>query len=287
MNRNNCTKSALLLMLAALFPLLGAFQEAEIDEKGKSVKVAICQIFCLDGDRAGNLVRMENALEEAAAGGAKIACFPETAFLGWVNPAAHERAQSIPGKDTGSLAALARKYGLWICCGLAEKEEDKLYDAAVLIDPEGRVILKHRKINVLTELMEPPYTPGSGVHTVDTSFGRVGLLICADTFKVDLLKRLAALRPDLVLVPYGWAAPEDWWPGHGKALENTVCAAAKAMDAAVVGTDLVGEISHGPWKGYVYGGLSLAADREGKVLATCRDRDRQVMILELKLREQP
>ncbi len=79
-----------------------------------TLKIAICQILALDGDRAGNFVRIENALRQAARAHAQIACFPETALLGWVNPDAHDRAHPIPGADTDRLAALARKYDTYI-----------------------------------------------------------------------------------------------------------------------------------------------------------------------------
>jgi N-carbamoylputrescine amidase len=256
--------------------------EGEGDRPARTVKVAVCQIICLDGDRSGNLARIDAALAEARAAGAEIACFPETALYGWVNPAAHERAQPIPGGDTDALAALALKHGIWICTGLAEKEGGKLYDSAVLIDGEGSIVLTHRKINILTKLMDPPYTPGSDVEIAETPFGRIGILICADSFKKEILDRMAALEPDLVIIPYGWAAPEDWWPDHGKALEKTVSAAAEVIGAPVVATDLVGSISSGPWRNYVYGGQSLVADGTGKVLATCRDRDREIMVLSIE-----
>lgn len=57
-----------------------------------TVRVAICQICCLDGDRSGNIVRIENAVTEAKKAYSDIACFPETSLLGWVNPDAHQRA---------------------------------------------------------------------------------------------------------------------------------------------------------------------------------------------------
>ncbi len=248
------------------------------------VKVAICQIFCLDGDRSGNFARIENAVAEAKRAGADIACLPETAILGWVNPEAHRRAYPIPGEDSERLRGLAARYRIFISAGLAEKEGERLYDSVILVDDEGRILLKHRKINILTELMTPPYAPGEEVGVAETCFGRIGLLICADTFKNDLLQRMAVLEPDLVLVPYGWAAEEDHWPTHGKELENTVAKAARTIGAPVVGTDLVGEITHGPWTGLVYGGQSVAADAEGNVLTVAADRDREIKIIRVPLR---
>lgn len=248
------------------------------------VGIALCQIFALDGDREGNFVRIENALREAVAHGAELACFPETALLGWVNPEAHQRAHPIPGQDSDRLAALARQYKIFLCVGLAEKEDGHLYDSVVLIDDSGRILLKHRKINTLVELLTPPYTRGDTVQAVDTPLGRIGLLICADTFDGDLLDRMKDHRPNLVLVPYGWAAPESQWPEHGGELEKTVRNTARHLRCPVIGTDLVGAITHGPWTGWVYGGQSIAADADGKILARGRDRDRDVVVLKVAIK---
>jgi len=242
----------------------------------------MAQIFSLDGDRAGNFVRIENAIREAKAGAADIVCFPETIILGWVNSEAHERAYAIPGEDSDHLCELAKKYEIFLCAGLAEKEGTKLYDSAVLIDDKGRILLKHRKINILTELMTPPYTPGKEVNVVETKFGKIGLLVCADTHKDEILKRMAELKPVLLLVPYGYAELENSWPEHGKELERVVKKAARKTGAAVVGTNLVGEIAKGPWKGRIFGGNSVAADKSGKTITIAADRDRDIKIISIK-----
>jgi len=249
----------------------------------KMTKAAICQIFCLDGDRRGNLIRIESAIREAKDAGAEIACFPETAILGWVNPDAHKRAQPIPGEDSDKLCRLARDYELHLCIGLAEKKGRHLYDSAVLIDSKGNILIKHRKINLLTELMNPPYTAGRNIDVVETKFGKIGLLICADTHDGKILERMAALKPDLLLIPYGYAAAESEWPGHGKELEKVVINTAKKTGAFVIGTNLVGEITNGPWKGRIYGGQSLAADRTGRIVVVAKDRDRDINIININI----
>jgi predicted amidohydrolase len=251
----------------------------------KTTIAAICQIFCLDGDRRGNFVRIENAIREAKDAGADIACFPETAILGWVNPNAHKRAYSIPGEDSDRLCRLAEDYSIFLCFGLAEKDGRRLYDSAVLIDSKGNILLKHRKINLLTELMSPPYTPGESIDAVETKFGKIGLLICADTHDSKILKRMAALKPDLLLVPYGYAAAEDEWPGHGKKLEKVIMNTARKTKAFVIGTNLIGEITHGPWKGRIYGGQSVAADRTGRIVSVAKDRDRDIITINVNIDE--
>jgi predicted amidohydrolase len=131
--------------------------------------------------------------------------------------------------------------------------------------------------------MTPPYTPGKDIGVAVTEFARIGLLICADTFKTDLLEQMADLKPDLVLVPYGWAAEEEKWPEHGEELQKTVSKAARTIGAPVVGVDLVGEITHGPWTGMTYGGQSVAANAEGKIISLAKDRDREVVIVQIPI----
>ncbi len=248
-----------------------------------SIRIAMAQIFCLDGDKSGNFARIENAVKEAKAANAQLVCFPEMALLGWVNPDAHERAGPIPGPDTDRLAALAKSYQIYISIGLAEKEGDALYDAAVLINDSGEILLKHRKVNILSELMEPPYTPGKGVQAVQTPYGKIGMMICADSFDETVKTEMKSLQPDLLIIPYGWAKEEEDWPEHGLELEKTVKKAAKEIGCPVIGTDLVGAISHGPWSGLVYGGLSVVSDASGTVLVKGKDRDRDLVILDLFL----
>lgn len=249
----------------------------------KTVRIALAQILCIDGDRSGNFQRIEAALIEAKGQKADIVLFPESSILGWINPEAHTRATPIPGADADSLCLLAKKYHVYICIGLDEKDGSQLFDSAILIDNEGKILLKHRKINVLPDLMSPSYAIGKGVQTVETPFGKIGVLICADSFQDDLLERMAIQKPDLMLIPYGWAAPENKWPEHGKALEKVVQNAAKKLNCPVIGTDLIGQVGHGPWKGQIYGGQSVACAKNGQVLAIGKDRERDIMVIELTL----
>ena len=269
------------LILVALLTGFGLLAMREARGLDRPVKIASAQIFCLDGDRSGNLVRIENAVIEAKAEGADLVAFPESCIFGWENPDAHKRACPIPGEDSGLLCEMAKKHKIYIHIGLDEKDGDKLYGAAILIDDNGKILLKHRKNNVLAELMTPPYSEGSGVEAVDTPLGRIGVMICADSFRKNLLQEMRDLKPDYVLIPYGWAAEEGKWPGHGKELMKTVKNAAKTIGCPVVGTDVVGAITHGPWTGQVYGGQSLASDAEGKVLFVSKDRDSDLSVVEI------
>jgi predicted amidohydrolase len=251
------------------------------------LRVAVCQILVIDGDREGNFRRIEYALETAHARHAQIATFPESSILGWENPDAHTLATPIPGVDSDRLAALARKYSLMIAIGLDEKDGGRLYDSAILMDKTGKLLWKHRKLNVLPELMEPPYSTGTpdDIGVVATEFGRIGVIICADTFVDEYAQRVAGLKPDLMLVPYGWAAKFEEWPAHEKDLERLVSSRAKLWQCPTIGTDLVGQMTHGPWTGRTYGGASVVADATGQAMEVLRDRDTEVRVVELPARQ--
>eukprot|EP01006_Ploeotia_vitrea_P053381 TRINITY_DN67781_c5_g5_i1.p1 TRINITY_DN67781_c5_g5~~TRINITY_DN67781_c5_g5_i1.p1 ORF type:complete len:279 (+),score=38.60 TRINITY_DN67781_c5_g5_i1:37-873(+) len=275
-------------MLLALFFVCtcATFSSVHATVNTKTVKVAMGQILVVDSDRAGNLARMEIACQKAVHQKADIILFPETSILGWVNPEAWHLADSIPGNDTHWIGELAKRYKLMIGVGMTEKyNATTLHDTGVLIDINGDILLIHRKINILSYLMTPPYTPGKlipeNIAVVDTRFGRIGMLICADTFKVDIMKAMGKNKPDIVLVPYGWAAPFDHWPQHGLDLQHRVQTCANLTGATVVGVDNVGTVAHGPWQFQEYGGWSVASTHKGKVLAVAADRDVDLKIVDI------
>ena len=247
------------------------------------VKVAIAQIRCTDSDLEGNFSRIEEMVVRAAADSAKMVFFPETVDLGWVNPEAHRLAAPVPGPFSDRVASLARREKIWIGLGLCEKEGELLYDSAILINPQGEIVLKHRKLNLLAWLMTPPYSPGKveDIQAVETPFGRVGVLICADSFEEELRAAMRARKPDLVYIPYGWAAPREKWPEHSFTLIRTVQRAACDIGAPVIGPNVVGEITHGPWTGQTYEGLSAAADANGMSLVQGKWNKEDLLILEI------
>ena len=266
------------VLLVAII-VVGAIIHVMSRRKGPGI--AMCQIVILDGDRRGNFARIENAIAEAKSKGAELICFPEATMLGWLNSDAHTRACTIPGPDSEQLCELAKKYGTYLSIGLEELEAGRLFNSALLIDDRGQILLKYRQVNIPQKLMSPPYTAGneSDIATVNTKFGKIGLLICADTHREDILDRMAALKPNLLLVPYGYAEEEQNWPAHSEEFHKVVTEAAKRTGASVLGINPVGRISRGPWSGRVYGGKSVAVDKMGNIIDTAKDRDRDVKIV--------
>ncbi len=245
--------------------------------------IAIAQIFCQDGDHAGNVQRIEQAMQSAKAQGATLVLFPESVLYGWLNPEAHEKASPIPGPDSDLLCQMAKTYQIHLCIGIDEKDGDQLFGSAILIDDQGKLLAKHRKINVLPELMTPPYSPGNTVTSMQTRLGTIGLLVCADSFQEENLVAMQHLQPDLLLIPYGWAAPEAAWPDHGLALQKVVQHAAQVVGCSVVGADLVGTLTNGPWQGQIYGGQSVACNKKGVIIARGKDREPDLVVFSVPM----
>ncbi len=273
------------MLLVVAHALTSACDEGRREKEVPSVKVAVCQIRCVDSDVEGNIRRITKAVEEAAAKKAEIAAFPETVFIGWVNTDAHKLAEPIPGKFSEIVCRLAKKHKMMIAIGLTEEVQTGIYDSMILADSKGEILLKHRKVNTLFELLTPPYLRGNkaDLAAVHTPLARIGMMICADSFLDEHHEIMASKKPQLLLVPHGWAAHKKKWPEHGKSLERTVSRVAKNVGAATVGTNLLGEITTGPWKGKTYEGHSVVADSTGRIIAVGKDNDEEVMIVHVPL----
>src|SRR5688500_2613767 len=110
-------------------------------------KLAMAQMRVIGGEPEANLARAGEMIARAASAGAAIALLPECVDFGWNHPSARWRAQPIPeGKTCQFLRDAAKRHGLYVCCGLVERQGDALYNSAVLVDPQGRIVLHHRKL---------------------------------------------------------------------------------------------------------------------------------------------
>jgi hypothetical protein len=87
-----------------------------------------------------------------------------------------------------------------------------------------------------------------------------------------------------MLFPYGWAAPETKWPDHGKELIAVVKNVSKVVGCPVIGTNLVGQISYGPWFRQIYGGLSVVYDNITNTLIIGTDRERDVRVFTITMK---
>jgi predicted amidohydrolase len=160
-----------------------------------------------------------------------------------------------------------------VAAGLTERAGDRFYNAAVLIGPDGRLLLTHRKVNELRfGTPHDWYAIGDRLGVAHTHLGCVGLNICADNFacSLDLGRSLARMGAQLILSPCAWAVPADHDNGrtpYGREWVEPYAELARAHDLYVVGVSYVGQLTSGPWAGRRCIGNSLAVGPGGQILA--------------------
>jgi N-carbamoylputrescine amidase len=248
------------------------------------LRVALAQLAVEDGQLEHNLRLAEAAAEVAARMHVDFLNFPEAADWGWLYQQARRDALAIPGKYTDFLAALARRHRLWISAGCLEKDGGHVYNAAVILDRAGRIVLKHRKINTLPWLTKDLYDPGppDGVKTIDTEFGRIGLTICADNFNLKNPQRVAEQGAWLLIAPHGFAAEESKLEQNSRDYQDHIRRVAGNTGLWVIGTDAVlGTVQGGQWKGWLHSGCSLVARPDGTAAVVGKFKQPDLVIFDI------
>ena len=235
------------------------------------IRVGMAQMLVEGGAPEANLTRAAAMVGRAAAAGCDVVVLPECLDVGWMHPAARELAQPIPGPASDRLAAAAVAGSVHVAAGLTERAGDRIYNTAVLLGPDGRVLLKHRKINEL-DIADGVYAIGDSLGVAHTPLGTVAISVCADNFPDTLVFAHAQARmgAQLLLSPSAWAVEaghDDATDRYGRLWEAGYTSVARLFDMGVVGVSNVGRLTGGPWAGRKCIGCSLAVGPGGTILA--------------------
>jgi len=231
--------------------------------------MALLQMQVIGGAPDRNLALAETLIAEAARGGAALALLPEVMDLGWTDPSAHTLAAPIPdGEPCQRLMAAARAHGVYVCAGLTERAGESVYNSAVLLDPQGKLLLLHRKVNELA-IGHPMYAQGDRLGVAHTDLGPLGLMICADGFARDqvLSRSLGYLGAAVILSPSAWAVPADHdntVEPYGQIWRDSYGPVARDFALWFCSVSNVGWITGGPWSGRRCIGCSLVVDPTGR-----------------------
>jgi predicted amidohydrolase len=236
---------------------------------GKLFKIALIQMYIYPGDKEVNLDNAEKLIREAAENGAKVVLLPEAMNLGWTHPSALTQADEIPdGQTFKRLAKSAKRHKMFICSGIVEKDGNAVYNAAVIIDDAGKLLIKHRKLNEM-DIAQDIYQQGDRLNICHTPLGTFGLLICSDAFARDLVltRSLCYMGADVILSPSSWAVKPDHdntKTPYGDTWRQAYIPVATEFSVWIAGCSNVGPITEGPWKNWKTIGCSLVIDPEGK-----------------------
>lgn len=142
-------------------------------------------------------------IEAAAAERADLLCLPET-FLEIGLPEDQKPvAETVPGPTVDTLAALARKHGLWVVAPISVRTPvGVIENTAVVIDRRGAVAGAYSKIHpTIGEIRQRAIVPGNEAAVMETDFGRLGLAICYDVGWPEHWEALQRQGAELVVWP--------------------------------------------------------------------------------------
>ena len=144
-------------------------------------------------------VKMASMLEEAARAKPDLVALPEFCNVLGLGDEGYDLAEAIPGPTTDACGEVAAKHKMYVVCPIPERDGDRLYNTAALIDREGKVIGKYHKYQPTIGEMEHGIVPGSDAEVFPTDLGPVGCAICFDLKFVEVGQRLAANGARLVV----------------------------------------------------------------------------------------
>ena len=186
-------------------------------------------------------------IAEAARQKADLVVLGETVPSVGVKQKACETAEFIPGPTTGYFGELARKNNLHIALSLHERDGHLVYNTAVLLGPDGRLIGKYRKVCLPPSEAAVGIAPGKDYPVFDTKFGKVGLMVCYDGFFPEVARELSNRGAEVIA-----------WPVYGC---NPLLAQARACENHVY---LVSSTFMEPKDGWM---ISAVFDQTGKPIA--------------------
>lgn len=228
-------------------------------------KVAVAQIPLVMGDKKANLRSIFDAIGEAGRRRCDIVALPECSLAGWLSRAAQKAAEPVPGPFTARLSEAARRHRMAIVAGFEEAEDGRIYNSAVLVGPDGKLLARHRKINEL-EIGLHVYTAGTSLNVVDLRGRRVALSICADSWIPEITDALYMMGARLIFSPCAWAISPGGEECNIAWIRQTYAARAKDKDVVIVSPDSVGRVTEGPWRGRILQGNSLVTGPNGRIL---------------------
>ncbi len=249
------------------------------------------------GSREANLDNIETRVAEAAANGARLVLLQELHngpyFCQHESVHEFDLAETIPGPSTERLAQLAKQHKVVLVSSLFEKRATGLYhNTAVVFDADGSTAGKYRKMHIPDDpgFYEKFYfTPGDiGFEPIDTSVGRLGVMVCWDQWYPEGARMMALAGAELLLYPtaIGWD-PDDEQPEKDRQRNAWILSHrghAVANGLPVLSCNRIGhEASPLGTSGIRFWGSSHVLGPQGEFLAEANQDNPEVLMAEVDL----
>jgi N-carbamoylputrescine amidase len=265
-------------------------------KKSRTLKVALLQETDR-GSRDANLDAIEAGLHAAAAAGAELVLLQELHngpyFCQHENVDEFDRAEPIPGPSTERIGALADKLKLVVVASLFERRTAGLYhNTAVVFDRSRDIAGVYRKMHIPDDpaFYEKFYfTPGDiGFEPVETSVGKLGVLVCWDQWYPEAARLMALAGAELLLYPtaIGWD-PND--ADDEKQRQRDAWITVQRGHAVANGLPLLAcnrtgfEAAPDGGRGIQFWGSSFVAGPQGEILASAGTDQRELLVADIDL----
>lgn len=249
-------------------------------------------------DIQGNVERLKANIRRAASEGAELVVLQELHnglyFCQTEDTRLFDLAEPIPGPSTVTFGELAKELGIVLVLSLFERRAPGLYhNTAVVLERDGSIAGKYRKMHIPDD---PAYyekfyfTPGDlGFEPIDTSVGRLGVLVCWDQWYPEAARLMAMRGADLLIYPtaIGWESSDT---DEEKARQLGAWVTVQRGHAVANGLPVVSvnRVGHEPdpsgqTNGIRFWGNSFVAGPQGELLAELPNDEETVRVVEVDM----
>ena len=249
-------------------------------------------------DRRANIAKLVSGIRACAKQGAELVVLQELHnglyFCQTEDPANFDLAEPIPGPGTDEFGALAKELGVVLVLSLFERRMPGLYhNTAVVIEKDGAIAGKYRKMHIPDD---PAYyekfyfTQGDlGFTPIQTSVGKLGVLVCWDQWYPEAARLMALAGADLLVYPtaIGWESTDG---EAEKARQREAWTTAQRAHAIANGIPVVSvnrtgyeKDPSGATNGIQFWGSSFVAGPQGEFLAQASTDKEERLVIDVDL----
>ena len=243
-------------------------------------------------DRDANQKRLAEKISKVAREGAELVVLQELHnglyFCQTEDVSVFDQAEPIPGPSTAFYGQLAKELGVVIVTSLFERRTTGLYhNTAVVLEKDGTIAGKYRKMHIPDD---PGYyekfyfTPGDlGFKPIDTSVGRLGVLVCWDQWYPEAARLMALAGAELLIYPTAIGCDPNDTPDEQQrqrmAWQTVQRGHAVANGLPVVTVNRVGEED-----GVPFWGTSFVAGPQGELLFEASETEETETVIDVDMK---
>ena len=249
-------------------------------------------------DKTGNMNRLAERIGDLAQRGAELIVLQElhnSLYFCQVEDVDNfDLAEPIPGESTAFFGELAKRLNVVIVTSLFERRAPGLYhNTAVVLERDGSIAGKYRKMHIPDD---PAYyekfyfTPGDlGFHPIQTSVGRLGVLVCWDQWYPEAARLMALQGAELLIYPtaigYESSDTADEQQRQREAWTTVQRGHAVANGLPLIAVNRVGHEPDpsGQTHGIQFWGSSFVCGPQGEMLCRASETDEENLVVDVDM----